>query len=78
MATYLSYSFISGRFDPPEPEPVILRKPVERVKRAQSKIYEEDDINIWDDDSKVEETLIKESNGQVSHFNFISLISNLG
>merc|ERR550537_1536638 len=29
------------RFEPPGPETVILRKPLERVKRAQSKIYEE-------------------------------------
>ncbi|KAL5267719.1 hypothetical protein ACHWQZ_G004681 [Mnemiopsis leidyi] len=69
----------SRRFDPAEPEPVILRKPVERVKRAQSKIYEEDDINIWDDDSKVEDTLIKESSGQIKSgtFNrFVELLTD--
>lgn len=56
---------LPGRFEPADADGVILRKPVERVKRAQSKIYEEDDINIWDDDSKTEDTLIME-NGQVS------------
>ena len=44
---------------------MLLRKPVDRVKRAQSKIYEDDDINIWDDESKVEDTLVYEPNGQV-------------
>ena len=42
-----------------------MRKPIERVKRAQSKIYEEDDINIWDDDSELSKTLIFEPDGKV-------------
>ena len=50
---------------PPGPEKVVMRKPIERVKRAQSKIYEEDDINIWDDDSELAKTLIFEPDGKV-------------
>lgn len=53
----------------------MFRKPVDRVKRAQSKIYDEDDINIWDDDSKKDETLIMEADGQVG-CDFISLGTN--
>ena len=49
----------------PLPEDVVLRRPVERVKRAQSKIYEEDDVNIWDDTSAVADTLITEPDGAV-------------